>query len=83
MENKDPIKATSTIITFIICLAGAGLCYWLYTQIIQTPTITDATTTATLEVNKKKFEKVKEISQPTITVPETGYGRANPLAPYK
>lgn len=83
MENKDPIKITSTIITFVICLTGAVLCYWLYTQIIQSPSIAEDISTTKLQIDTKRLETVKAPAAPTIDAPKSGYGRANPFMDYK
>lgn len=83
MVNKDPIKISSIVITFVVFLAGSVLCFWIYTNIIQNPKAESDTSQKSIEINTDKLKKVEAIGTPTISIPSDGYGRANPFMPYK
>lgn len=83
MENKDPIKITSIIITFVIFLAGALLCFWLYTQVINSPAVTEDTSASKIQIDKSKLDKIKTATPQAVASPADGYGRENPFIPYK
>jgi len=83
MLNKDPIRITSIVITFVIFLTGAALSFWIYLQIIQKPIVVDDKAATKIEVDATKLKKVQTLGTPSVTTPESGYGRANPFVPYK
>lgn len=83
MLNKDPIRLTSIVITFVICLTGAALSFWIYLQVIQNPKVDSNEQDSVLQVDTDKLKKAQTVAEPSIALPVEGYGRSNPFVPYK
>ena len=83
MANKDPIKISSIVITFVIFLAGSVLSFWIYYGVIQKPIADNGENQSVIEIKKDKLEKIQAQGLPTITTAQDGYGRANPFLTYK
>lgn len=83
MENKDPIKISSIVITFVIFLAGSVLSFWIYTTIIEKPITTEDTSRSNIEINSETLKKIETVAVPSIPNPADGFGRPNPFLPYK
>ncbi len=82
MGNRFDVKKLSYIAVLIIVIAGAVLGYFVYTNLILSPT-DNVTSTKTIQLKTDEYKSltaIKDYGQ-KVTTTEPGYGRANPFGP--
>ena len=84
METKALLKKLSLIATAFLVLVAAGLIYWLYGVVYNTPAPEESKSKQT----KVDFDLYTKIENPqsygtSVSVNEPGYGRVDPFANYK
>ncbi len=83
MENKDLLKISSIILTFVLVICGGVMSYFIYSAIISEPSNSDKQTTTKIEINQSKLTKIQTENQTKKISPEEDYGRVNAFLPYK
>ncbi len=83
MENKDILKVSSIVLTFILVLSGGIMSYWIYSAIISKPSKSDVQSATKIEINQSKLVKIQSAGEAATVTPTEGYGRPNPFLKYK